>query len=73
MVAGAILYALSFDWLKSHVLNVWKFGKIRLPDITGVPDAAKMLVVARTKKLDECKSRSDGLSMFLIDVDRQGP
>lgn len=40
MVAGAILYALSFDWLKSHVLNVGKFGKIRLPDITGVPDAA---------------------------------
>lgn len=40
MVAGAILYALSFDWLKSHVLNVWKFGKIRLPDVTGVPDVA---------------------------------
>ncbi|WP_418319707.1 acyl-CoA dehydrogenase family protein [Piscinibacter sakaiensis] len=40
--------------------------------ITGVPDAAKMLVVARTKKLDECKSRSDGLSMFMIDVDRKG-
>jgi len=40
MVGGAILYALSFDWLKSHVLNVWKLGKIRLPDITGVPDTA---------------------------------
>jgi acyl-CoA dehydrogenase len=40
--------------------------------ITGVPDAAKMLVVARTKKLAECKSRSDGLSMFMIDVDRSG-
>lgn len=40
--------------------------------ITGVPDAAKMLVVARTKKLAECKSRSDGLSMFMIDVERQG-
>jgi len=40
--------------------------------ITGVPDAAKMLVVARTKKLAECKSRSDGLSMFMIDVDRKG-
>jgi acyl-CoA dehydrogenase len=40
--------------------------------ITGVPDAAKMLVVARTKKLADCKSRSDGLSMFFIDVDRPG-
>lgn len=38
MVAGAILYALSFDWLKGHVLNVWTLGKVRLPDITGVPD-----------------------------------
>lgn len=40
--------------------------------ITGVPDAAKMLVVARTKKLADSKSRSDGLSMFMIDVDRKG-
>ena len=40
--------------------------------ITGVPDAAKMLVVARTKKLSECRSRSDGLSMFMIDVEREG-
>ncbi len=40
--------------------------------ITGVPDAAKMLVVARTKKLGDSKSRSDGLSMFMIDVEREG-
>ncbi|WP_454621160.1 YeeE/YedE thiosulfate transporter family protein [Bradyrhizobium cenepequi] len=39
MVAGAILYALSFDWLETHVLNVWALGKIRLPDLTNVPDA----------------------------------
>jgi hypothetical protein len=38
MVVGAILYAVSFDWLKGHVLNVWALGKVRLPDITGVPD-----------------------------------
>jgi uncharacterized membrane protein YedE/YeeE len=38
MVAGAILYALTFDWLKAHVLNVWTLGKVRLPDITGAPD-----------------------------------
>ena len=40
--------------------------------ITAVPDADKMLVVARTKPLDEVASRSDGISMFLIDVDREG-
>ena len=39
MVAGAILYALSFDWLKAHVLNVWALGKVRLPDLTSIPDA----------------------------------
>jgi len=40
--------------------------------ITGVTTAGKMLVVARTKKLQEAESRTDGLSMFMIDVDREG-
>ena len=40
--------------------------------ITGVPDAAKMLVVARTRKLAEGGRRTDGLSMFMIDVERKG-
>jgi acyl-CoA dehydrogenase len=40
--------------------------------ITGVPDAAKMLVVARTRRLEECERRTDGLSMFMIDVGREG-
>ena len=40
--------------------------------ITGVSSASKMLVIARTKKLEESSSRTDGLSMFLIDVNREG-
>ncbi|CAM3766281.1 acyl-CoA dehydrogenase family protein [Bordetella tumulicola] len=40
--------------------------------ITAVDSAQKMLVVARTKKIEDSKSRSDGLSMFMIDVDRAG-
>lgn len=40
--------------------------------ITGVSTAGKMLVIARTKKLDQVSSRTDGLSMFFIDVDREG-
>ena len=40
--------------------------------ITAVPDAAKMLVVARTTKLAEGGRRTAGLSMFMIDVDRAG-
>ena len=40
--------------------------------ITGVASAHKMLVVARTKKLADAKSRTDGLSLFMIDVQRDG-
>lgn len=40
--------------------------------ITAVDSAQKMLVVARTKKIEDSNSRSDGLSMFMIDVDRTG-
>lgn len=40
--------------------------------ITGVPQAHKMLVIARTKKLGTVERKTDGISMFLIDVDRAG-
>jgi acyl-CoA dehydrogenase len=40
--------------------------------ITAVDSAQKMLVVARTRSVQESASRSDGLSMFMIDVDREG-
>lgn len=40
--------------------------------ITAVPDAQKMLVIARTRKLEEVGRRTDGISMFMIDVARDG-
>jgi acyl-CoA dehydrogenase len=40
--------------------------------ITAVPAAQKMLVIARTKKLEECKKRTEGISMFMIDTKREG-
>lgn len=40
--------------------------------ITGVESADKMLVIARTKKLQDSSSRTDGLTMFMIDVNREG-
>ncbi|UTD27440.1 YeeE/YedE thiosulfate transporter family protein [Bradyrhizobium sp. WD16] len=46
MIVGAILYALSFDWVKSHVLNAWALGKVRLPDVTGIPDMAWFAILA---------------------------
>jgi acyl-CoA dehydrogenase len=40
--------------------------------ITGVEAAQKMLVVARTTKLEKSPKRTHGLSMFMIDVERAG-
>ncbi len=39
MIAGAILFALSFDWLQHHILNIWSYGGARLPALTGIPDS----------------------------------
>lgn len=40
--------------------------------ITAVDQADKMLVIARTKRVEEVQKRTDGLSMFMIDVKREG-
>jgi len=40
--------------------------------ITAVDSAQKMLVIARTTKMQDAKRRTDGLSMFIIDVERKG-
>ena len=38
MMVGGVLYALSFDWVEIHIQKVAALGKVRLPDVTGVPD-----------------------------------
>lgn len=38
MLVGGVLYALSFNWVEAHVQKIAALGKLRLPDITGVPD-----------------------------------
>jgi acyl-CoA dehydrogenase len=40
--------------------------------ITCVPQATKLLVVARTKKIQDVVRKSDGISLFMIDTDRTG-
>lgn len=40
--------------------------------ITAVDSAQKMLVIARTRKVEDVQKRTDGLSMFMIDVEREG-
>jgi hypothetical protein len=46
MLAGGVLYAISFEWVRTHVLTVWSLGKVRLPDVTGVPDRFWFLLLA---------------------------
>ena len=51
--------------------NGWRLNGSKIW-ISAVPSATKMLVVARTKKVEDCERRTDGVSLFLIDVDRDG-
>lgn len=51
--------------------NGWRLNGRKIW-ITAVDSAQKMLVVARTTKAQDAARRTDGLSMFIIDVERQG-
>ena len=60
MLAGGILYALSFPWIKTNILTTASFGKVRLPDITAIPDlywlgALVLVAVALFRFLDRTK------------------
>jgi uncharacterized membrane protein YedE/YeeE len=46
MLAGGILYALSFAWVNEHILSVAALGKVRLPDVTGVADWMWFFILA---------------------------
>jgi hypothetical protein len=47
MIARAIVDALTYDWVKSHIINVWALGNVCLLDVTKVPDAVWFLGLAR--------------------------
>jgi acyl-CoA dehydrogenase len=51
--------------------NGWRLNGRKIW-ITGVEAAQKMLVIARTTRVQEVKRRTEGLSMFLVDVEREG-
>jgi acyl-CoA dehydrogenase len=40
--------------------------------ITSVPEAQKMLIIARTQRLDDVERKTHGISLFMVDVDRAG-
>ncbi len=38
MLVGAVFYALSYPWVEKHIQPVAALGKIRLPQLTGIPE-----------------------------------
>ena len=46
MLAGGVLYAHGSEWLQANVLSVGSLGKVRLPEVTGVPDWAWLAALA---------------------------
>ena len=46
MLAGAMLYAFSFEWVSKNILSVWKLGKVTLTSVTGVPPLALFAILA---------------------------
>lgn len=51
LLVGGTLYAFSFPWIAKNILPVGALGKVRLPDVTGVPALvwfAALVVIALT-------------------------
>jgi len=38
MLAGGVMYALTYGWVEEKILSVGAFGKIRLSEVTPLPD-----------------------------------
>jgi len=51
--------------------NGWRLNGQKIW-ITSVPQSTKMLVIARTKRVSEVERKTDGISLFMIDSDRDG-
>jgi acyl-CoA dehydrogenase len=51
--------------------NGWRLNGRKIW-ITAVPQATKILIVARTTKAEDAARKTDGISLFLVDVDRAG-
>ncbi len=37
MLVGGIAYALTYDWVAAHILPVANYGKLRIPELLGLP------------------------------------
>ncbi len=46
MIGGGIAYAFSHQWVSTHLLDIASMGKVRLPDVTGIPTAVWWVLLA---------------------------
>jgi hypothetical protein len=46
MLVGGIAYGFSFPWVEAHIQKVAAWGKVRLPDVTGLPEAFFFVLLA---------------------------
>jgi hypothetical protein len=46
MLIGGILYAFTYPWVEANIQTVGAFGKVRLPELTGLSDAVWLGVLA---------------------------
>lgn len=46
MLIGGILYAFTYPWVEANIQTVGAFGKVRLPQLTGLSDAGWFAVLA---------------------------
>lgn len=63
--------SLEIKTFATRVGNGWRLSGRKIW-ITGVESAQKMLVIARTTKVEDSPKRTHGLTMFMIDVARKG-
>jgi uncharacterized membrane protein YedE/YeeE len=38
MMVGGIAYALTFDWVAANIIPIGAYGKLRLPELLGLPE-----------------------------------
>lgn len=68
---GAGTNTLELETTAARDGNGWRLNGQKIW-ITGVPQAQKMLVVARTTPVKEAPKKTHGISLFMVDVERNG-
>ena len=46
MLVGGIAYAFRYSWIDANILSVGDYGKVRLTELTGVPEFAWWALLA---------------------------